>query len=141
MLGRNIFVKERETAQEPTRKYRGDAGYDLHACLDESPLAIRPFRRATIPTGVSLNLPFAWAAFIQERSGMAREKGVCTIGNVIDGTYKGELYVILANLSDETITIYHGERIAQLVPFPRWIDWRERDLPQRGTHGFGSTGA
>ena len=121
------------------------AGMDVRAALAE-PLALKPLQRALVPTGLRIQLPEGYECQIRPRSGLALKHGI-TVANApgtIDADYRGEIGIILINLSDETFVINPGERIAQMVvaPYSR-VQWRlaeSLDDSQRGDGGFGHTG-
>lgn len=121
------------------------AGMDLKANLSE-PLTLGSLERAVIPTGLFMELPEGFEAQVRPRSGLAAKFGV-TVANspgTVDADYRGELKVILVNLSGEPFVVNPGERIAQMV-IARYerIEWEQTDQlneTERGTGGFGSTG-
>ena len=121
------------------------AGMDLRANLDE-PMVLEPLQRALVPTGLYMALPEGYEAQVRPRSGLAIKKGVTVLNSpgTIDADYRGEVCVILVNLSNEPFTILDGERIAQMViARHEQIDWESvevLDATQRGEGGFGSTG-
>ena len=121
---------------EPTRKYAGDAGYDLYSPVDA---LLSPFHVQHVKTNVRMHLPPGWFALMQERSSQGLA-GVFTLGNVGDEGYEGEIGVSLLNVTRETKIVHAGDRIAQLVLIPRFIDPEEHLLPSRGGKGFGSSG-
>lgn len=121
------------------------AGVDLRANIDE-PLTLAPLERALVPTGLSIQIPEGTEAQVRPRSGLAAKHGITVLNapGTIDADYRGEVKVILVNLSDVPFTIEPGERIAQLV-LARYekIEWEQTaslDGSQRGEGGFGSTG-
>lgn len=121
------------------------AGMDLRACLPE-PVTLAPMERKLIPTGIYIALPEGYEAQVRPRSGLALKQGITVLNapGTIDADYRGEIGIILINLSSETVTIQHGDRIAQMViaAYTR-IGWEEADSLEstdRGTGGFGSTG-
>ena len=125
----------------------GAAGLDLVAALPaEAPLTLAPLARALVPTGLTFALPAGFEAQVRPRSGLALKHGITVLNSpgTIDSDYRGELGVILINLSDRPFVIERGHRIAQLVVAPvTAIAWRETaDLSAsaRGAGGFGSTG-
>jgi len=131
----------------PLPKYQSEhaAGLDLQAVMDE-PLTLKPLERALVKTGLFIALPEGTEAQVRPRSGLAYKKGITVLNapGTIDADYRGEVGVILVNLSNEAVTLEPGERIAQLV-IARYekIDWEEvedLDDTERGTGGFGSTG-
>ena len=123
----------------------GSAGMDLKANIDE-PFVLKPFERQIVPTGLFIALPDGYSADIQPRSGLAAKYGV-TVANspgLCDPDYRGEIKVILINLSNENFVVNPGERIAQLVVrhFEK-VEWNEvatLDETERGEGGFGHTG-
>ncbi len=131
----------------PLPKYQSDhaAGLDLQAVL-EAPIILEPLQRELIKTGIFLALPEGTEAQVRPRSGLAYKKGLTVLNSpgTIDADYRGEVGVILVNLSNEPVKIEPGERIAQLV-LARYerIDWEAveaLDDTARGSGGFGSTG-
>lgn len=121
------------------------AGMDLRASLDE-PVVLRPLQRCLIPTGLSIALPPGYEAQVRPRSGLALKKGIGLLNSpgTIDADYRGEIGVILVNLSDEDFIVRDGERIAQLVvachETVEWTPVEELDATERGAGGFGHTG-
>lgn len=121
------------------------AGMDLRASLDE-PVVLRPLQRCLIPTGLSIALPPGYEAQVRPRSGLALKKGISLLNSpgTIDADYRGEIGVILVNLSDEDFIVHDGERIAQLVvarhETVEWTPVEELDATERGAGGFGHTG-
>jgi len=140
-------VKIVNNSQWPSPAYATpqSAGMDLKANIDE-PIVMAPLERAMVPTGLSIELPDGYEAQIRPRSGLAAKFGV-TVTNApgtIDADYRGEIKVLLVNLSKEPFTVNPGERIAQMV-IARYekIEWEEvAELGEslRGEGGFGSTG-
>lgn len=121
------------------------AGMDLRANIDEK-IILKPLERKLIPTGLSIALPDGYEAQVRPRSGLAYKKGITVLNSpgTIDADYRGDIGVILINLSNEDFIIEDGERIAQLVvaPFTKviWQEVNELSETERGTGGFGSTG-
>ena len=121
------------------------AGMDLKANVDE-PVVIAPLERAMIPTGLFIELPEGYEAQIRPRSGLAAKFGITVLNTpgTIDADYRGEIKVILVNLSKEPFTVQRGERIAQMVVAEHkrdeWEDAQELSQTARGEGGFGSTG-
>lgn len=121
------------------------AGVDLRANLDE-PLTLAPLQRALVPTGLYIALPAGYEAQIRPRSGLALKRGITVLNSpgTIDADYRGELRIILINLSDEEFVINDGERIAQMViarhEQAEWIQVDVLDDTERGAGGFGHTG-
>lgn len=121
------------------------AGMDLRANLD-SPVVLPPLGRALIPTGLFMAIPAGYEAQVRPRSGLALKKGITLLNTpgTIDADYRGELGVILVNLSNEPFTVNDGERIAQLVvarhEVVEWALVEVLDETERGEGGFGHTG-
>ena len=121
------------------------AGMDIRANLQE-PITLKPLQRMLIPTGLHIALPSGYEAQIRPRSGMAIKHGITVLNTpgTIDADYRGEIKVILVNLSDTDFTINHGDRIAQMVIAKHeTIDWQcveVLDNTERGEGGFGHTG-
>jgi dUTP pyrophosphatase len=121
------------------------AGLDLRASL-ETPIVLKPLQRALIPTGLFLELPEGFEAQIRPRSGLAYKHGVTVLNSpgTIDADYRGELKVLLVNLSEEEFIIEDGERIAQMVIAKHetisWQETAELSVTERGAGGYGSTG-
>lgn len=121
------------------------AGMDVRANLDE-PIILKPLARALVPTGLFVELPAGYEMQVRPRSGLAAKFGLTVLNapGTIDADYRGEVKVILANLSGEEFTINDGERIAQLVVARHeqveWEQAKELSDTSRGAGGFGSTG-
>jgi dUTP pyrophosphatase len=121
------------------------AGLDLKACL-EAPIILKPLERALVPTGLFIALPAGFEAQVRPRSGLAAKHGITVLNTpgTIDADYRGEIKVILVNLSAEPFEIVPGERIAQLVVARHeqveWEPAESLDETSRGADGFGSTG-
>lgn len=121
------------------------AGMDLRAKLD-SPVVLRPLMRSLIPTGLFIELPVGFEAQIRPRSGLAIKKGLTLLNSpgTIDADYRGEIKIILANISDTEVVINDGDRIAQMIiARHEKAEWDEVEIlagSERGTDGFGSTG-
>lgn len=121
------------------------AGMDLRANMDE-PITLKPLERAIIKTGLFIELPLGFEAQVRPRSGLAAKKGITVLNapGTIDADYRGEIGVILVNLSNEEFVVNSGERIAQMVIAKHeHISWNEVDAlgeTTRGAGGFGSTG-
>jgi len=143
----NIKVKIVNSSDNPLPQYEtiGSAGMDIRAMLTE-PVIIKPLQRVLIPTGLFIELPDGYEAQIRPRSGLAFKKGLGVLNSpgTIDSDYRGEIKIILINLSNETVVINTGERIAQMV-IARYekISFEEVDSlssTDRGAGGFGHTG-
>ncbi len=126
---------------------QGAAGLDVQAAVPaDAPLTLAPLARASVPTGLVLAIPDGYEAQVRPRSGLAARHGLTVLNapGTIDSDYRGEVKVLLVNLSDAPVTIARGERIAQLVfaPVTRVrLDERDSlDATERGEGGFGSTG-
>lgn len=140
-------VKVINISKHPLPEYKTSlsAGMDLTANID-APIVLKPLERRLIPTGLSIELPAGYEAQVRPRSGMALKFGLSCLNSpgTIDADYRGEIGVILANVSNETCTIEDGERIAQLVIAKHeTITWEvagELNETERGAGGFGSTG-
>ena len=121
------------------------AGMDLRANLSEL-VVLAPMQRALIPTGLFIALPAGYEAQVRPRSGLAIKKGVTVLNSpgTIDADYRGEVCVILVNLSNEPFTVADGERIAQMViarhEQAEWCEVVQLDETERGGGGFGHTG-
>ena len=122
------------------------AGLDLKAFLPEGPITLKPLQRGMVKTGLFMELPAGFEAQIRPRSGLALKKGITVLNSpgTIDADYRGEVGVILVNLSDTSFRINPGERIAQLVfakcERAEFVEVDELDETVRGEGGFGSTG-
>lgn len=121
------------------------AGVDLRANLDE-PITLQPLARCLVPTGLFLALPAGFEAQVRPRSGLALKKGITVLNSpgTVDADYRGEVGVILINLSNEPFVINDGERIAQLViarhEQAEWLEVETLNETERGAGGFGHTG-
>ena len=121
------------------------AGMDLRACLEE-PIELFPLERSLIPTGIYIQLPEGYEAQIRPRSGLAVKHGVSIVNapGTIDADYRGEIRVVLVNLSNEIFTVNDGERICQMVISKHErIEWSEVEIldeTERGEGGIGNTG-
>lgn len=121
------------------------AGMDLRANID-APIVLQPMERSIVPTGIYIALPDGFEAQIRPRSGLALKHGITVLNSpgTIDADYRGEVKVILVNLSNEPFTINNGERICQMVIAKyqqiRWNEVEILDETKRGAGGFGHTG-
>jgi len=121
------------------------AGLDLRANIEDS-VELKSLERRLIPTGLFMELPVGVEAQIRPRSGLAFKNGITVLNTpgTIDADYRGEIKVLLVNLSNETFTIEPGERIAQMVVAKHeqveWVEQNSLSESERGTGGFGSTG-
>jgi len=140
-------VKIVNKSQWPSPFYATEqsAGMDLKANTTE-PVTLAPLERALVPTGLFIQLPEGFEAQIRPRSGLAAKHGITVLNTpgTIDADYRGEIKVILVNLSNEAFIIEPGERIAQMVVARHekvvWEETESLDETQRGEGGFGSTG-
>lgn len=129
----------------PAYATSGAAGMDVHAAVDQ-PLVIQPGSIALVPTGLVMAIPTGFECQVRSRSGLAARNGVFALNapGTIDSDYRGEVKVILANISGDPFTIERGSRIAQLVVARHeQVEWRTVDAvdaTERGSGGFGSTG-
>jgi dUTP pyrophosphatase len=138
-------IKVKDSAVIPTYQTEHSAGMDLYACLD-SPITLKSLERIMIPTGLMIEIPIGYEAQIRARSGLAIKYGITIINPIgtIDADYRGEVGILIVNLSNEAFTIEPGMRIAQMVIAQyEHISWEEVDSlseTERGDGGFGSTG-
>ncbi len=129
----------------PAYETNASAGMDLRANLQE-PIILKPLERALIPTGLFLALPVGFEAQVRPRSGLAIKKGITVLNTpgTIDSDYRGEVKVILVNLSNEEFKVEDGERIAQMIiaahQKAEWIEVKELSTTERAAGGFGHTG-
>ncbi len=148
MTSVEIDIQRLEHGQDITLPFYatdGAAGMDIRAAIQD-PITIEPLERAMIPTGFALGLPEGYEAQIRPRSGLAAKQGLTVLNTpgTIDADYRGEIQVILVNLSNTPVTIERGDRIAQMVIAPvTQAQLNEVDSlsdTERGADGFGSTG-
>jgi dUTP pyrophosphatase len=129
----------------PAYETLSSAGMDVRAALNE-PVILQPLERKLIPTGLFLEIPHGYEVQVRPRSGLAYKNGVTVLNapGTIDADYRGEVGVLLVNLSNEPFSIVSGDRIAQLVVAKvEQIEWKPTNQlseTQRGEGGFGSTG-
>lgn len=129
----------------PNYETEDSAGMDLRANISEA-VTLKPLERAIVKTGLFIELPVGFEAQVRPRSGLAAKKGITVLNSpgTIDADYRGEIGIILVNLSNEEFTIENGERIAQMVIAKHeHISWEEVEIlgeTTRGAGGFGSTG-
>ena len=129
----------------PTYATNLSAGMDLRANIEEQ-IVLEPLQRALVPTGLYIALPEGYEAQVRPRSGLAIKKGITVLNSpgTVDADYRGEICVILVNLSSEPFVITDGERIAQMViARHEQVQWNEVDVlgeTERGAGGFGHTG-
>lgn len=131
--------------QLPHYETLASAGMDLRANITE-PITLKSLERAIVPTGIFIELPVGYEAQVRPRSGLAAKKGITVLNapGTVDADYRGEVGVILVNLSAENFTIENGERIAQMViakhERAEWVKVDSLSETDRGAGGFGSTG-
>jgi dUTP pyrophosphatase len=140
-----IRIVNRSGQPLPAYETAFSAGMDIRACLDAD-VVLKPLERALVPTGLFIELPAGYEAQIRPRSGLAIKSGITVLNTpgTIDADYRGEVRIILVNLSDAPYTIRHGDRIAQMViaahAKAEWIAVEELGTTERGAGGFGHTG-
>jgi len=141
----NIKIVNKSQHNSPAYATSQSAGLDLRANLTES-ITLKPLGRILIKTGLFIELPEGYEAQVRPRSGLAYKKGITVLNSpgTIDADYRGEIGVILVNLSKEEFIIENGERVAQMVIAKHeqvsWIEVETLDVSERGDGGFGSTG-
>ena len=141
----NIPIVNRSKHPLPAYATALSAGMDLRANLD-SPITLAPLQRCLVPTGLYIALPAGYEAQIRPRSGLALKKGITVLNSpgTIDADYRGEIRIILVNLSNEPFVVEDGERIAQMViarhEQAAWLQVEQLDETDRGAGGFGHTG-
>lgn len=141
----NVKIVNRSGNSLPEYSTSLSAGMDLRANLDD-PVVLKPLERRLIPTGLFIELPGGFEAQIRPRSGLALKKGISVVNTpgTIDADYRGEIGIILINLSKEDFIVNHGERICQMVINKvEMIAWKEVESledSERGAGGFGHTG-
>ena len=129
----------------PNYETIASAGMDLRANITES-ITLKPLQRAIIKTGLFIALPIGYEAQVRPRSGLAAKNGITVLNapGTIDADYRGEIGVILVNLSNDDFVIQNGERIAQMIiakhERAEWLEVQELNETPRGEGGFGSTG-
>ncbi len=141
----NINIVNKSQHPLPEYKTSASAGMDLNAMLNDS-IVLKPMERKLIPTGLSIELPVGFEAQVRPRSGLALKHGITVLNTpgTIDADYRGDIGVILINLSTEDFEIKNGERIAQLIiaahENAKWNPVTSLNETKRGSGGFGSTG-
>ena len=140
-----VSVTREEGAELPRYATPASSGMDIYARLND-PVTLKPLERALIPTGIRIAVPEGYEAQVRPRSGLAHQQGITVLNTpgTIDSDYRGEVKVLLVNLSTDPFTLHGGDRIAQLVFSPvikgSWLEKKELDHTERGRGGFGSTG-
>ncbi|OUD35906.1 dUTP diphosphatase [Flavobacterium sp. FPG59] len=141
----NINIINKSQHDLPSYETIASAGMDLRANITDS-ITLKPLGRTIVKTGLFIELPIGYEAQVRPRSGLAAKNGVTVLNapGTVDADYRGEIGVILVNLSNEDFTIQNGERIAQLViakhERAEWTVVQELTETSRGEGGFGSTG-
>jgi dUTP pyrophosphatase len=140
-----VKIINRSAHELPSYSTPDSAGMDLRASLQE-PISLGPLERALVPTGLFIELPQGYEAQVRPRSGLAAKHGITVLNSpgTIDADYRGEIKVILVNLSNTHFTINDGERIAQMVVAKhenvKWEPAESLEESSRGVGGFGHTG-
>lgn len=140
-----ISIVNRSAHPLPAYSTKDSAGMDLRASL-EAPVMLKPLERALIPTGLFIELPRGYEAQIRPRSGLAFKHGLTVLNSpgTIDADYRGEIKIILVNLSGEDFQVNDGERVAQMIiakhEQAEWIQVEELMESERSSGGFGHTG-
>lgn len=141
----NVKIVNKSKHQIPEYATESSAGMDLRANIEES-IILKPLERAMVPTSIFIELPIGYEAQVRPRSGLAAKNGITVLNTpgTIDADYRGEIKVILVNLSNQDFEIKDGERIAQMIIAKHErVDWQEVETlseTQRGEGGFGHTG-
>ena len=140
-----IKIINKSSHDLPNYETIASAGMDLRANIQE-PITLKSLERTIVKTGLFIELPIGYEAQVRPRSGLAAKKGITVLNSpgTVDADYRGEIGVILVNLSQEDFVIENGERIAQLIiaklERAEWIEVQELSETSRGEGGFGSTG-
>lgn len=141
----DVKIVNKSTNELPSYSTVHSAGMDLRANLEKE-IVLKPLERVLVPTGLFIELPQGYEAQIRPRSGLALKKGITVLNTpgTIDADYRGEIGVILINLSNEDFVIQHGERICQMViashETVQWNLVEKLEDTERGAGGFGHTG-
>ncbi|OAD46538.1 dUTP diphosphatase [Polaribacter atrinae] len=141
----NVKIINKSKHATPNYETEGAAGMDLRANI-ETAITLKPLERAIVKTGLFIALPIGFEAQVRPRSGLAAKKGITVLNSpgTVDADYRGEIGVILVNLSNDDFVINDGERIAQLIIAKHErVNWKEVTVlseTERGAGGFGSTG-
>ena len=141
----NVQIINKSKHATPNYETEGAAGMDLRANIDDS-ITLKPLERAIVKTGLFIALPVGFEAQVRPRSGLAAKKGITVLNSpgTVDADYRGEIGVILVNLSNEAFIVNDGERIGQLIIAKHErVNWQEVAIlseTERGSGGFGSTG-
>lgn len=141
----NIKIVNQSDNSLPAYETDASAGMDLRASI-EAPMVLKPLDRTIVPTGLFIELPVGFEAQVRPRSGLAARFGITVLNSpgTIDADYRGEIKIILINLSSESFTINHGDRIAQMIisrhEKASWVACDDLNSSERGAGGFGHTG-
>lgn len=141
----NVQIINKSKHATPNYETQGAAGMDLRANIEKE-ITLKPLERAIVKTGLFIALPIGFEAQVRPRSGLAAKKGITVLNSpgTVDADYRGEIGVILVNLSNNDFIINDGERIAQLIiakhERANWVEVNVLDETARGAGGFGSTG-
>ena len=141
----NVQIINKSKHATPNYETQGAAGMDLRANIEKK-ITLKPIERAIVKTGLFIALPVGFEAQVRPRSGLAAKKGITVLNSpgTVDADYRGEIGVILVNLSNDDFIINDGERIAQLIiakhERANWVEVNVLDETARGAGGFGSTG-
>ncbi len=142
----NIKIVNKSKHSLPKYETTASAGMDLRANLD-SPVTLKPLQRYLVPTGIFIEIPVGYEAQVRPRSGLAIKKGVTVLNTpgTIDADYRGEVMVVLINLSSDDFIVNDGERIAQMIiarhEKAEWVEVNILEDSGRGAGGFGHTGS
>ena len=142
----NIRIINKSKHELPSYETEDSAGVDLRSDLTGA-IVIKPLERVLLPTGLFIELPIGYEAQVRPRSGLAIKKGITVLNSpgTIDADYRGEIKVILINLSNEDFVINDGDRIAQMIiskhEKAQWDEVKELIETERGSGGFGHTGS
>jgi len=141
----SIKIVNSSNNKTPSLATKGAAGADIRAFIENKTI-LKPMERKLISTGLKIEIPFGYEVQIRPRSGLAFKNGITVINSpgTIDSDYRGEIGILLINLSNENFEINNGDRIAQMVlskyEVPNFIETSKISISQRGEDGFGSTG-
>ena len=141
----SIKIVNSSNNNTPSLATKGAAGADIRAFI-KNKINLKPMERKLISTGLKMEIPFGYEVQIRPRSGLAFKNGITVINSpgTIDSDYRGEIGILLVNLSNEDFEINNGDRIAQMVlskyEVPKFVETAEISISQRGGNGFGSTG-
>ena len=141
----NVKIINKSAHALPEYATEGSAGMDLRTSITE-PVVLKPLERQLLPTGLFIELPIGYEAQVRPRSGLAFKQGITVLNSpgTIDADYRGEICIILVNLSNEDFIINDGERICQMViathAQAEWKEVAELGVTERGIGGFGHTG-